>query len=621
MASNLRRLSRELPPDLSELLDKLKKHAASFFREFDSSEPKIKEIVKKFEGIADEVRKMQRRTDAVRRAGSGVLEVSALGLLASGAAVAAGAAVPAAVAAGTAVAAAGAAARAVVAAVRAAPARAAAAGAAVVAGTAAAVAIAAAAGAAGAAVVAAVGTIGAVIAAGSAILVAGANVRKGISESGSVNTVKGLLKDFMMIVEPLKKDLEEIKRTCEKLEQRSAAKLQAEKTLTDMLGFQILTVVSILGSSEGVLSAMRKVFRLTATPEEDRELPDSISQSADRCQEVVEKKVRCAFQTRYPPVPGTCWLSMRQIKVTSNSSELHQNFIRTSSTAEITRRYVRHLEVYTMLLSQRRTRCRELTGPTPHSVAVRAKFPSRRPADHLILDRQKQDVAREEVQSFARHQQSSDRKTTWLQTSERRFLRGTIERQVRAALDQQEVHLDQRRDRDQCEELRAVQSRRREQEVCVEREAQVETRLQQQQLQQQEDQLFAELWEADRRAKDLKAAQDTQQRQDRNLETRDAIRTQMEAAEQQRRRHKELREEEAALMLQQQQMQQLQLQREHQLSLQQQQQRRRQLDQGLRLKMKRLAREQQDQLQLDMSILQTLLQQDTDQRQEAAHRK
>ncbi|XP_032366390.1 cilia- and flagella-associated protein 53 isoform X2 [Etheostoma spectabile] len=320
-----------------------------------------------------------------------------------------------------------------------------------------------------------------------------------------------------------------------------------------------------------------------------------------------------------------------------------------------------------MLLSQRRTRCRELTGPTPHSVAVRAKFPSRRPADHLILDRQKQDVAREEVQSFARHQQSSDRKTTWLQTSERRFLRGTIERQVRAALDQQEVHLDQRRDRlrvllqaeeqqllqemedkmetsverqakmrqrakalrqrreterqrivsekmdqlfrDQCEELRAVQSRRREQEVCVEREAQVETRLQQQQLQQQEDQLFAELWEADRRAKDLKAAQDTQQRQDRNLETRDAIRTQMEAAEQQRRRHKELREEEAALM------------REHQLSLQQQQQRRRQLDQGLRLKMKRLAREQQDQLQLDMSILQTLLQQDTDQRQEAAHRK
>ncbi|XP_032366387.1 trithorax group protein osa-like [Etheostoma spectabile] len=114
MASNLRRLSRELPPDLS---DKLKKHAASFFREFDSSEPKIREIVKRFEGIAEEVRKMQRRTDAVRRAGSGVLEVSALGLLASGAAAAAGAAVPAAVAAGAAVAAAGAAGAAVPAAV------------------------------------------------------------------------------------------------------------------------------------------------------------------------------------------------------------------------------------------------------------------------------------------------------------------------------------------------------------------------------------------------------------------------------------------------------------------------------------------------------------------------
>ncbi|XP_034752941.1 cilia- and flagella-associated protein 53 [Etheostoma cragini] len=133
-----------------------------------------------------------------------------------------------------------------------------------------------------------------------------------------------------------------------------------------------------------------------------------------------------------------------------------------------------------MLLSQRRTRCRELTGPTPHSVAVRAKFPSRRPADHLILDRQKQDVAREEVQSFARHQQSSDRKTTWLQTSERRFLRGTIERQVRAALDQQEVHLDQRRDRLrvllQAEEQQLLQEMEEKMETSVERQAKMRER-------------------------------------------------------------------------------------------------------------------------------------------------
>lgn len=68
-------------------------------------------------------------------------------------------------------------------------------------------------------------------------------------------------------------------------------------------------------------------------------------------------------------------------------------------------------------------------------------------------------------------------------------------------------------------------------------------------------------------------------------------------------------------------MQRLQQQREQQQTLQQQQSRRRQLDHGLRLKMKRLSREQQDELQLDMNILQTLLQQETDERQDAAHRK
>ncbi len=75
------------------------------------------------------------------------------------------------------------------------------------------------------------------------------------------------------------------------------------------------------------------------------------------------------------------------------------------------------------------------------------------------------------------------------------------------------------------------------------------------------------------------------------------------------------------VQLQQQEMQRLQQQREQQQKLQDQQTRRRQLDQGLRLKMKRLAREQQDELQLDMNILQTLLKQEADEKQEAAQRK
>ncbi|XP_031145839.1 uncharacterized protein LOC116043376 [Sander lucioperca] len=237
MAANLRRRgSRELPPDLSELMNKPEKYAASFIKQFDSSEHRMREIVREFREIAAKVRKMQERTDKVRRTALGM----PLGLLAGGAAVAA-------------------------------------------AGTEAA--------GAAAPVIATVGTIGVGIAAGSAILVAGANVTKWISESGSVHKVKQLWKDFMEIIEPLKNDLEEIKTTCKKLEQRSAeetVQLQAEKTLTDMEKFQTLTVVSILGRGEGVMSAMWNVFTLTASPEEDRKLTDSIIQSADCCQEVID---------------------------------------------------------------------------------------------------------------------------------------------------------------------------------------------------------------------------------------------------------------------------------------------------------------------------------------------
>ncbi|XP_039635496.1 uncharacterized protein LOC120545314 [Perca fluviatilis] len=244
---------------LSELMDKLKKHASSFIEKFGRSEQRLREIVAEFREITYEVRKMQERTDKVRRVGTGALGVSAIGmpigLLAGGAGVAGAEA---------------------------------AGGAGVASAFLATLwpsAAAAAAAAAGASVIATAGTIGAVIATGSAIFVAGANVTKKRSESGSINKVKQLRKEFMEIVEPLKNDLEEIKKTCEELEQRSAER-QAGITLTDMLKFQCS--VSEQGSSDGVLSTMWKVFTPTASPEEDRKLPDSIIQSADLSQKVID---------------------------------------------------------------------------------------------------------------------------------------------------------------------------------------------------------------------------------------------------------------------------------------------------------------------------------------------
>ncbi|CAB1352916.1 unnamed protein product [Coregonus sp. 'balchen'] len=67
-----------------------------------------------------------------------------------------------------------------------------------------------------------------------------------------------------------------------------------------------------------------------------------------------------------------------------------------------------------MLISQTRNKaqCREFTGPTPHSVAVRARFPSSRPPDYLILERRKQEAARDKVLEFTKYQNTCDLKST-----------------------------------------------------------------------------------------------------------------------------------------------------------------------------------------------------------------
>ena len=65
----------------------------------------------------------------------------------------------------------------------------------------------------------------------------------------------------------------------------------------------------------------------------------------------------------------------------------------------------------------------------------------------------------------------------------------------------------------------------------------------------------------------------------------------------------------------------LEEQREHRHKLQGQESRRRLLDHSLRLKMKRQAREQQDELALDMSMLEQLLTEERDEKQGKVTRK
>ncbi|KAL7844253.1 hypothetical protein SRHO_G00227920 [Serrasalmus rhombeus] len=333
-----------------------------------------------------------------------------------------------------------------------------------------------------------------------------------------------------------------------------------------------------------------------------------------------------------------------------------------------------------MLMSQRhRARCREFTGPTPHSVAVRARYPSSRPPDYLILEQRKQETIRDKVLEFTKDQSACDLRMRWEKNTEHRMVSATIDRRVQEAMAQYQMSIDEKRERlremleseereflkeqeekketvlerqtkmrerarylketreherqkivadkldqlfrEQCEELRAAQTRRRQDEVCRERAAQIRSREEKRHLHQGEEMLFAQLWESDRLAKEERENQQAQRQRESNFQTLAFLQAQMEAAEQQRLQAKQLKEEEAQILREQREMLRLEEQRGHMQKLQSQQSRRRQLDLCLRLKMKRVAQEQQDELALDMSILEQLLTHERDEKKEEALRK
>lgn len=101
--------------------------------------------------------------------------------------------------------------------------------------------------------------------------------------------------------------------------------------------------------------------------------------------------------------------------------------------------------------------------------------------------------------------------------------------------------------RQRCEELQVAESRRREQELHVEQRALVKMRQELLRAERREDRLFHQMWEADVRAKEEREAERVQGQRQRDMEQLDALMRQMEAAQQQRQRLKDLKEENGSL--------------------------------------------------------------------------
>uniref|UniRef100_H2Z3F5 Trichohyalin-plectin-homology domain-containing protein n=1 Tax=Ciona savignyi TaxID=51511 RepID=H2Z3F5_CIOSA len=242
-----------------------------------------------------------------------------------------------------------------------------------------------------------------------------------------------------------------------------------------------------------------------------------------------------------------------------------------------------------MLATQRTRRTREHTGPTPHSVAIRAKMPSSKLPEHLLLERRRQEDLREEAILITKYNKKFDLKNDWERTTDRMIQKNTVKRRVKDIMEQRKLELDERRQRlrellsleeeeyvqemeakhetleerqkkmterakllkekreterkafvqnkldqqwrEQCEELRGVLSRRHQDEVCIDRMQQLAVKSDLERRKQEEEAMYAELWEKDRLAKAAREERESQQQIERNRAMVDTLRTQKASLE------------------------------------------------------------------------------------------
>ncbi|NP_001171797.1 coiled-coil domain-containing protein 11-like [Saccoglossus kowalevskii] len=332
-----------------------------------------------------------------------------------------------------------------------------------------------------------------------------------------------------------------------------------------------------------------------------------------------------------------------------------------------------------MLAYQTKRRTREHTGPTPHSVAIKARMPSRFPPDHLILERRKQDDMREEAESLVRYNKMYDLKNDWESTTDRRIQQNTVKRKVKNMLQQEEFSLEDRRQRlrdllsaeedqylkemedkqetvierqakmrerakflkdkrekerlqvvaekldqrwrEECEELRSTLTRRHQDEVCTERMKQLELKDQMEQQRLEDERMYAYMWEQDRLAKAAREERETKEQMARNREVLETLQVQMAALQKQKLEEKRLVAEEAELLREQNKLRKLEEQRALAEKRSRQAAMRSELDKSLKLKMKKRAKEMQEELALDMKILEELLEESRNEAKEQEQRK
>ncbi|XP_064390856.1 cilia- and flagella-associated protein 53-like [Halichondria panicea] len=319
-------------------------------------------------------------------------------------------------------------------------------------------------------------------------------------------------------------------------------------------------------------------------------------------------------------------------------------------------------------------RSREVTGHTPHSVAIHAKPSMGRPRDHLILERRRQDELREEVNTIIKYSKQFDLKTKWVETTDKKIQKNTIQRRMESLLKQQQFSLEERRDqlrsllkteeeqyliemagrqetplekqakmrerarslkekreaerlalverkleqrwRGQCEELRSIQSKHHQDGVCEERAEQLRLNAEKKRIKEQEEQFYAGLWEKDRLAKCAREEMDGVLQIERNKEMIKALTLQTASKNEQLQDQKRLKEQEADLLREDAAIRAMEEQQMKEEKRRTQARRKMDIDYSLKLKLKKQAKEAQEELAMDMRLLEQVL---TESSNEAMH--
>uniref|UniRef100_A0A8B9TKQ7 Cilia- and flagella-associated protein 53 n=1 Tax=Anas platyrhynchos TaxID=8839 RepID=A0A8B9TKQ7_ANAPL len=304
---------------------------------------------------------------------------------------------------------------------------------------------------------------------------------------------------------------------------------------------------------------------------------------------------------------------------------------------------------------------REVLGPCPHSVALRARPPKERRNDNFVLARRDREEELLEYAALLKLYNRCRSVHEWQQRNEQKWLHRAVQRKVEAAMQECQAGIDGRRERlrelleaeenkylaemeafeetllekqakmrerakllreerekerqqlvaekreqqfrEQCDELRTQRMKQHQRELCTERLAQLTLKEELKKQRKEEEEMFAELWKEDRLAKERREAVDMQKLSKQNREILDVLGAQVAALSAHKEEEKRLKEEEARLLEEQQQLLKLENEKLQMEKLQKQKECREMLLGAAEDKRKRLNEEKEGELALEMKTL------------------